>query len=117
EQPDEQARIASLLRLLPKGERILEIGARDGYITRLLAARFPEVVALDLEKPAIDVPGVVCHAGDVRSLDYADASFDVVLCSEVLEHVPSSDLRLACNELTRVTARYAVIGVPFAQDL
>lgn len=116
-QPDEQARIASLLRLLPEGERVLEIGARDGYITRLLAARFPEVVALDLEKPAFEIPGVTCCSGDVRSLDFPSDSFDVVLCSEVLEHIPPLDLTRACNELARVAHGHAVIGVPFAQDL
>jgi ubiquinone/menaquinone biosynthesis C-methylase UbiE len=117
EQPDEQLRIASLLRLLPGGERILEIGARDGYITRRLATRFPEVVALDLEKPALEIPGVTCTAGDVRFLEFPTDSFDVVLCSEVLEHVPSCDLARACNELVRVTHGHVVIGVPFEQDL
>lgn len=97
EAPDEQGRIASLLRLLPPGGRVLEIGARDGYITRLLADRYEEVVALDLTKPTIEAPRVHCVAGDVRSLDFPADHFDVVLCSEVLEHIPPQDLAQACR--------------------
>ena len=117
ELPDEQARISSLLQLLPAGRSVLEIGARDGYITRLLADRFEEVVALDLTKPIIDAPRVHCVAGDVRSLDFAAGRFDVVLCSEVLEHIPPGDLQQACDELARVSTHHIVIGVPFEQDL
>lgn len=86
--PDEQARIASLLRMIPSGSTVLEIGARDGYITRLLASRFDAVTALDLRQPSIDAAGVTCVAGDVRSLQFPADHFDVVLCSEVLEHIP-----------------------------
>lgn len=117
EAPDEQARIASLLGLLPPGGRVLEIGARDGYITRLLADRYEEVVALDLTEPTIEAPRVHCVAGDVRSLDFPAEHFDVVLCSEVLEHIPPQDLAQACRELARVTKSHVVIGVPFEQDL
>ena len=117
EAPDEQERIASLMRLLPPGGRVLEIGARDGYITRLLADRYEEVVALDLTEPTIEAPRVDCVAGDVRSLDFPPGHFDVVLCSEVLEHIPPQDLAQACRELARVTKSHVVIGVPFEQDL
>lgn len=117
EVPDEQERIASLLRLLPPGGRVLEIGSRDGYITRLLADRYDEVVALDLTKPNIEAPRVHCVAGDVRSLEFPAEHFDVVLCSEVLEHIPPKDLTQACRELARVTKSHVVIGVPFEQDL
>jgi SAM-dependent methyltransferase len=39
---------------------------------------------------------------DLRRLSYADASFDLVLTSETLEHVP--DLRAALSEIRRVLA-------------
>lgn len=111
----EQLRAQDLLRLLPVGRRsILEIGARDGFHTRLLAQRFAHVVALDLEQPPIDIPGVVAVRGDVTCLDFPDASFDCVLCSEVLEHVRRLDK--AASEITRVTRYEALIGVPYRQD-
>lgn len=117
ESPDEQERIASLMRLLPPGGRVLEIGARDGYISRLLTDRYEEVVALDLTEPTIEAPRVSCVAGDVRSLDFPAEYFDSVVCSEVLEHIPPQDLAQACRELARVAKSHVVIGVPFDQDL
>ena len=114
----EQSRINDLLELLPgaPGARVLEIGARDGYISRLLADRFDEVTALDLTRPDIDHPNVVPVQGDVTKLAFPDRSFDFVLCAEVLEHIPPDLLAAACNELMRVTRNSMVIGVPFRQD-
>jgi hypothetical protein len=117
ESPAERTRIASLDRLLPIGDSILEIGARDGYITKRLADRYHRVIALDLQRPSLTVPNVTCVQGDVRSLQWANDAFDVVLCSEVLEHISPNDLATACNELARVTKRHLLIGVPFEQDI
>ena len=37
----EQLRIADLMSLTPKGKRVLEIGARDCYLSRKLTALYP----------------------------------------------------------------------------
>lgn len=114
---DEGSRIDSLLRLIPPGGSLLEIGARNGYMTRSLARGRDELVALDLKRPSIDLPGVTCVAGDARALAFEAGRFDVVLAAEVLEHIPPADLARACRELVRVARRHVVIGVPYAQDL
>ena len=113
----EQLRIADLMSLAPGGDRVLEIGARDCYLSRRLTALYREVTALDLRKPEIDEPGIVPVQGDVTALDFADGSFDTVFCTEVLEHVPPQKLRQACGEIARVASRWALIGVPYRQDL
>ena len=95
----EQLRIADLMSLAPGGDRVLEIGARDCYLSRRLTALYREVTALDLRKPEIDEPGIVPVQGDVTALDFADGSFDTVFCTEVLEHVPPQKLRQACGEI------------------
>ena len=104
----EQLRIADLMSLAPGGDRVLEIGARDCYLSRRLTALYREVTALDLRKPEIDEPGIVPVQGDVTALDFADRSFDTVFCTEVLEHVPPQKLRQACGEIARVSSRWAV---------
>lgn len=103
--------------MMPAARSVLEIGARDSYITRLLAETFEQVVSLDLDRPEPVSPNVVCVKGDVRALQWGANQFDLVLCSEVLEHVPSVDLEHACSELARVAKRSVLIGVPFEQDL
>lgn len=113
----EQVRIADLFALLPeKAKRALDVGARDGYLAVRLAERADEVVALDLERPVIAHPRVTCVKGNVVSLDYPDRYFDVVLCAEVLEHLPSELLPRACAEIARVGSGAVVIGVPYDED-
>jgi len=71
--------------------RTLDIGAQNGPY----AAHFPRRVALDIQRGA----GVQI-IGDVQALGIRDASVDVVLCTEVLEHVP--DPQRAIDEMYRV---------------
>jgi SAM-dependent methyltransferase len=112
----EKARTADLLRVLPKGRAtVLDIGARDGFFSKLLTEHFASVTALDLRKPPFDYPGIVTVAGDVTNLDFLDETFDCIFCTEVLEHIP--DVGKACREIVRVARHDIVIGVPFEEDI
>lgn len=71
--------------------RTLDIGAQNGPY----AAWFPDRVALDI-KPGRGVQIL----GDAQALGLADASFDRVLCTEVLEHLPEP--QRAIDEMRRV---------------
>jgi SAM-dependent methyltransferase len=76
------------------GLRVLDVGCGDDPYAPLLGDA-SEVVGFD-------VPGNP-HAdlhGSIESIAVADASFDVVLCLQVLEHVP--DPAAAVRELRRV---------------
>lgn len=114
----EQVRIADAMRLLPKGQRtVLDVGALDGHISKLLTAYYESVTALDLTAPVISHDRITCVQGDVTALQYPDDTFDTVVCLEVLEHVSPSLLAAACAELVRVTRHHVVVGVPCHQDL
>lgn len=96
-------------------ESCLDVGAAEGYkaalVRRLFGAR---VVACDLSESAClrarEIYGLDAEAADARELPFADESFDAVLSSETLEHVP--DFEGAVRELARVAARALVITVP-----
>jgi SAM-dependent methyltransferase len=115
QRPRETEREAILMNLIPGGESVLDIGARDGHFSRLLTRKYRRVTALDLEAPLIADPQIQCVSGNVTALDFPDAHFDCVFCTEVLEHVP--DLQAASAEIKRVAGKHIVIGVPFEQDL
>jgi SAM-dependent methyltransferase len=116
ETESERVRTADLMRLTPTGlKSVLDAGARDGFYSRLLTGRFAAVTALDLNPLRPDsLNGVRCVQGDLTRLPFPNNSFDVVFCSEVLEHIP--EVEKACSEITRVTRNEAVIGVPYRQD-
>jgi SAM-dependent methyltransferase len=111
----EQARIRDLLALIPAGDSVLDIGARDGYVSTLLTDRYRKVVALDLQRPSIADPRVEAVAGDATALRFPDNAFDTVVCAEVLEHIPN--VEAACREIVRVARDSIIIGVPYRQDL
>jgi SAM-dependent methyltransferase len=71
--------------------RTLDIGAQNGPY----AGHFPRRVALDIKR-GIGVQII----GDAQALGIRDSSFDVVLCTEVLEHLPEP--QRAIDEMFRV---------------
>ena len=114
----ERARSTDLLRLVPHGtESVLDAGARDGHLSAFLANRVRRVVALDLLRPPSGPVAIPWIQGDLAALPFAGASFDVVVCAEVLEHLAETVLGSACAEIKRVARRAILIGVPFEQDL
>lgn len=114
----EANRIRALFGFMPeRGGTALDVGARDGYLSMLLAERFNHVTALDLDPPAFSLPSVSRVQGNAAHLPFPDRSFDLVLCAEVLEHIPEPALHRVCAELRRVTRGHLVIGVPYAQDI
>lgn len=114
----EQLRLSALQNILPFGcENVLEIGSRDCYITKILAQNYKSVTALDLIQPQIEHEKITPVQGDVTDLKFDNLSFDLAICTEVLEHINPDKLNTACNELSRVSKKYLVIGVPYKQDL
>lgn len=116
--PNDIERVARLFNLVPdRGSSALDVGARDGYMSLMLAERFDRVVALDLSPPTIEHPRVECMQGDAAALAFPDGAFHTVICAEVLEHIPPHLLARVCREIVRVASHCVIIGVPFQQDL
>jgi SAM-dependent methyltransferase len=114
----EKERTKDLMSLIPlPGKSVLDIGTRDGWFSKKLTAYYHEVTALDLEKPDIEDPRIRCVKGDVTRLDFGDSIFDLVFCTEVLEHIPADKLETACVELVRVAKKFIIVGVPYRQDI
>jgi SAM-dependent methyltransferase len=101
------------LRIRP-GERVLDAGCGEGRHCFGALERGARVVGLDLDRPSLEAGarplrnraeelgslGAMLQ-GDTFHLPFRDASFDRVICSEVMEHV--HDFRGAARELARVT--------------
>ncbi len=73
----------------PKPAKVLEVGASDGFVAAELARRFAAVEAVDVAVPARTWFKVRRYDG--QRLPFADASFDLVYSSNVMEHVAHFD--------------------------
>jgi SAM-dependent methyltransferase len=74
-----------------EGARVLDLGSGPGWYVPLLADAGAEVVALDNDPANVARAAArACEAvlGDARKTPFPDASFDGLLCSNVLEHTP-----------------------------
>lgn len=115
----EKARTVDLIGLIPADSHdcALDVGAREGWFSILLAEKFSRVAALDLKMPAVSHPNIECIQGDICHLHFPDDAFDLIFCAEVLEHIASEELKKACSELERVAKSYILVGVPYKQDI
>lgn len=109
------AELALAISLLPRGGKILELGAGDGWQASLLAQHGFAVTPVDVASAtmgAAQFAPVTIYDG--RTLPFPDAFFDAVYSSNVLEHVKDFDRIQA--ELARVLKRdgIAVHCVPSA---
>lgn len=97
-------------------ERLLDVGCGEGVVLRHLDRHLAGVTAVgfDVDGTGLRVAqsqnSVSLVQGSVYALPFASASFDLVLCCEVLEHVERPDAALA--ELTRVSSRHVLLSVP-----
>jgi ubiquinone/menaquinone biosynthesis C-methylase UbiE len=86
---------------------LLDVGASTGILDNYLSRYFYEVTGIDIDNKAIDHAlntfsheRLHFHHGDAMSLSFPDNSFDVVICSQVYEHVPDAGRMM--DEIFRV---------------
>ena len=105
------------------GETLLDAGCGEGRHCFGALERGARVVGLDLDRATLSrARRARCASaprelgslgamlqGDTFALPFRDASFDKVICSEVMEHV--HDYRAAARELARVTRPRGLVAV------
>lgn len=88
-------RIQKLVALTGTGNKILDLGCMDGCIGQLLIENGNTVSGIDASKAAIPRArerAIDARVGDLNEpLDFPDASFDVVVAGEIIEHVHNVD--------------------------
>ncbi|MEB2284955.1 MAG: methyltransferase domain-containing protein [Myxococcales bacterium] len=95
--------------------RILDVGGVMGGAHGHFAALadfFPDDDTRAVDVRVADHPDHLAAAGP--PLPFAAASFDLVLCQDVLEHVPPEGRAPLLDELRRLSRRFVVLGAPFA---
>lgn len=108
------SRMAVALSLISSGTRALDIGCGDGAFAVALSSRIPSVSGVDISAAAVAAAnqrGIDAkHVNmDVEPLPFADGTFDIVTCLDVLEHV--FDPRISAREIARVCCPGATLVI------
>jgi SAM-dependent methyltransferase len=115
----EKVRFASVAERIPADvDSILEVGCGDGRLSQTLPAC--RLAFTDISLNALQHfrrPHADRVQGSAATLPFADRSFDMVLCSEVLEHLPDGVFEAAVSEMSRLSRRYLLITVPYREVL
>ena len=91
------------------GKDVLDLGCAGGFMSEAMAARGAVVTGIDPAAAAVDAARrhasmtglpIRYEVGVGEALPYVDASFDAVVCVDVLEHV--ADLAKVLSEVARV---------------
>ena len=97
------------VHLDPRGKKTLDVGCGGGLLAEEFARLGCNVTGIDPSEPSIAVArahatqeglAIEYFTGVGESLQFADASFDIVYCCDVLEHV--NDLGAVIAEIARV---------------
>lgn len=101
-------KLAQVLKLLPKNSQaILDVGCSSGLLTAEIYKSVPtsKITGLDSYKDAIafarsKYPTISFIVGDAHKLPFKNKTFDLVVCTETLEHLV--DPKKALQEIKRV---------------
>lgn len=108
--------LISTIRPLQLGS-ILDVGAGEGFtLARLSLEKIgKKLEGIEYEEEAIELgktlhPQLAIKQGTIYQLPYKDNSFELVISTEVLEHL--RDPKKGLQELIRVSKKYVLLTVP-----
>lgn len=126
-----------------QGKRVLDVGCGGGILADAMARRKADVLGIDLAAKALKVAQLHALEAGTHGVRYQEisaealaaeqpASFDVVTCMEMLEHVPDpSSVVRACSALLKADGRiffstinrsakafmFAIVGAEYVLNL
>jgi len=115
---DETKRISTILNMIPQNvDSLLEVGCGEGKIINPLIGKYNRICGVDISDEALKNVKTSKIKGRAENLPLTSNSFDIVLCCEVLEHLPVHLYKKSLKELQRVSREYILISVPNDEDL
>ena len=112
----ETERITLFSKMIPDDVKtILDAGCGAGALTNTIQGYI--ITGVDRSKEALTHYRHKRVQGSLDNLNFDDDSFDLIVCSDVLEHLPADIYSKTISELKRVSKKYILIISPNNEDL
>ena len=113
-----EERIPLALQMMPSDiQAALDIGCGDGNILSKISPDCNKV-GIDISYNALKSNLTENRALAVsNNLPFRDGQYDIVICTEVFEHLPDRVFEETIGEIERVARKYILMSVPFQEDL
>jgi SAM-dependent methyltransferase len=109
-------RARAILSMVPEGmSSVLEVGCGDGLIINSVTA--PDTMGVDISRAGLSSvrgPSLLCS---LEELPFEDGRYDLVMASEVLEHLPEEIYQRSLSEIARVARAHILLSVPHREYL
>ena len=114
---DIDAMAAAVEQILPRDvESVLDVGCGDGAVSeRLLGSR--QVFGGDRAMAALRHVKYPCVQLTGEALPFSTDSVDLVMCTDVIEHLDDEIEQRTLAEMIRVSRRYVLVAVPYNEPL
>lgn len=108
--------VNEILSTIPKGGKVLDIGCGPGNFTQYIKTQDFEVEGIDISEKMLEiakrkVPEGIFKQMDMRSLEYENNTFDFILSSFSLIHIPSNEVISTLKEWNRVLKNGGKLGL------
>jgi hypothetical protein len=97
---------------LPTGGSVLEVGSGSLGLGEFWAGPFVGCDVSFPSRPVKNMRAVLCSG---HQLPFGDGSFDAIVVSDVMEHVPPQQRSQVLTEVLRVARKVVVLGYPCGQ--
>lgn len=92
-------------------------GFRKTGLTHFMEYTGIDIAEKNIENCKILYPDADFRLGDVRDIEFADNSFDIVFVSRILEYLSLEDLEIALREIMRVAKDVVILNFFYEKDM